>query len=106
MKEEYDKLKLEMEKAELDTQANFQKKRGVAAQKKEAKMEKEEAEKYQKLKHEMHDQELQLRLFQLYYNEKATEDIRDDLEKRQKEVGNLEVKRDKLEEEIKLSLNK
>lgn len=38
-----------MEKAEEETQANFQKKRGVAAQKKEAKLEKEEAEKYQKL---------------------------------------------------------
>jgi hypothetical protein len=38
-----------MEKAEEDTQTNFQKKRGVAAQKKEAKLEKEEAEKYQKL---------------------------------------------------------
>ncbi len=52
MREEYDKLKIEMEKAELDTQTNFQKKRGVAAQKKEAKMEKEEAEKYQKLRQE------------------------------------------------------
>jgi structural maintenance of chromosome 1 len=52
LREEYDKLKIEMEKAELDTQTNFQKKRGVAAQKKEAKMEKEEAEKYQKLRQE------------------------------------------------------
>ena len=52
LKEEYEKLKAEMEKAELDTQTNFQKKRGVAAQKKEAKMEKEEAEKYQKLRQE------------------------------------------------------
>lgn len=34
LKEEYDRLKAEMEKAEQDTQANFQKKRGVAAQKK------------------------------------------------------------------------
>jgi len=42
-----------MEKAELETQTNFQKKRGVAAQKKEAKMEKEEAEKYHKLKQEL-----------------------------------------------------
>jgi structural maintenance of chromosome 1 len=49
LKDEYERLKQEMEKAEEDTQANFQKKRGVAAQKKEANMEKEEAEKYQKL---------------------------------------------------------
>ena len=53
MKEEYDKLKVEMEKAELETQTNIQKKRGVAAQKKEAKMEKEEAEKYHKLKQDL-----------------------------------------------------
>ena len=59
-----------MEKAELETQANFQKKRGVAAQKKEAKMEKEEAEKYQKLRSDLREEELQLRLYQLYYNEK------------------------------------
>ena len=52
LKEEYERLKQEMEKAELETQTNFQKKRGVAAQKKEAKMEKEEAEKYQKLRQE------------------------------------------------------
>ena len=53
MKEEYEKLKVEMEKAELETQANFQKKRGIAAQKKEARLEKEEAEKYQKLRQEL-----------------------------------------------------
>ena len=53
LKEEYEKLKVEMEKAELETQANFQNKRGIAAQKKEARLEKEEAEKYQKLRQEL-----------------------------------------------------
>ena len=42
-----------------------------------------------------------MRLFQLYYNEKETEDIRYDLEKRQSEIVNLESKRDKTEEEVK-----
>jgi structural maintenance of chromosome 1 len=101
LKDEYERLKQEMDKAELDTQANFQKKRGVAAQKKEAKMEKEEAEKYHKLKQELNEQELQLRLYQLYYNEKASEDIRDELEKRQDEIIHLESKRERIEEEIK-----
>ena len=50
LKEEYDKAKAEMLKAEEDTQFNYHKKRGVAAEKKEAKLEKEEAERYQKLK--------------------------------------------------------
>ena len=101
LKDEYDKLKTEMEKAELETQTNFQKKRGVAAQKKEAKMEKEEAEKYHRLRQDLREQELQMRLFQLYYNEKATEDIRFDLEKRTNEIGNYEQKRDKTEDEVK-----
>ena len=50
LKEEYDKAKAEMLKAEEDTQFNYHKKRGIAAEKKEAKMEKDEAERYQKLK--------------------------------------------------------
>ena len=53
LKEEYDKAKAEMLKAEEDTQFNFQKKKGIAAERKEAKMEKEEAERYQKLKNDL-----------------------------------------------------
>ena len=53
LKEEYDKAKTEMLKAEEDTQFNYHKKRGVAAEKKEAKMEKDEAERYQKLKNQV-----------------------------------------------------
>lgn len=40
-------------KAEEETNFSYLKKRGVAAERKEAKMEKEEAEKYQKLKNEL-----------------------------------------------------
>jgi len=50
LKDEYEKLKAEVNKAEEDTNFNLHKKRGIAAEKKEARMEKEEAEKYQKLK--------------------------------------------------------
>jgi structural maintenance of chromosome 1 len=101
LKEEYEKLKVEMTKAELETQTNFQKKRGVAAQKKEAKMEKEEAEKYHKMKCDLREQELQMRLFQLYYNEKATEDIAHELEKRQSDFKAFDSKRDKIEAQLK-----
>ena len=50
MKTEYDKARTEMMEAEENTQLNYQKKRGIAAEKKEAKMEKDEAEKYRRLK--------------------------------------------------------
>ena len=50
LKTEYDKARAEMMEAEENTQLNYQKKRGIAAEKKEAKMEKDEAEKYRRLK--------------------------------------------------------
>lgn len=53
LKEEYDKAKAEMNKAEEDTQFNYHKKKGIAAERKEAKMEKDEAERYQKLKEQI-----------------------------------------------------
>ena len=42
-----------MLKAEEDTQFNYHKKKGIAAEKKEAKLEKDEADRYQKLKEEL-----------------------------------------------------
>lgn len=53
LKEDYDRLKSEVMKAEEETNFSYLKKRGVAAERKEAKLEKEEAEKYQKLKDEL-----------------------------------------------------
>lgn len=53
LKEEYEGARTEMLKAEEDTQFNYHKKKGIAAQKKEAKLEKEEAEKYQRLNIEL-----------------------------------------------------
>lgn len=53
LKEDYDRLKAEVMKAEEETNFTYLKKRGVAAERKEAKLEKDEAEKYQKLKDEL-----------------------------------------------------
>ena len=53
LKEEYERLKAEMLKAEEETNFTYLKKRGVQAERKEAKLEKEEAEKYQRLKDEL-----------------------------------------------------
>lgn len=46
-------MKSEVVKAEEETNFSYLKKRGVAAERKEAKLEKDEAEKYQKLKDEL-----------------------------------------------------
>ena len=53
LKEEYEKAKVEMLRAEEDTQFNYHKKRGIAAERKEAKMEKDEADRYQRLKEQL-----------------------------------------------------
>ena len=42
-----------MLKAEEDTQFNYHKKKGIAAEKKEAKLEKDEAERYQRLNEQL-----------------------------------------------------
>lgn len=42
-----------MNRADEETQFSYQKKRGIAAERKEAKLEKDEAEKYQQLKVEL-----------------------------------------------------
>lgn len=52
LKDEYNRLKYEMQQAEEETQFTYQKKRGVAAERKEAKAEKQEADRYSRLKEE------------------------------------------------------
>ena len=53
MKEQYETAKADVKKAEEETRFNFTKKKGIAAEKKEARVEKEEAEKYQRLSREL-----------------------------------------------------
>lgn len=53
LKEEYDRTKIEMQKAEEDTQFSYNKKKGIAAEKKDAKLEKQEAERFQLMKRQL-----------------------------------------------------
>jgi structural maintenance of chromosome 1 len=53
LKEEYDRLKIEVAQAEADMQFAYNKKRNITMERKEARQEKEEAEKYQRLKEEL-----------------------------------------------------
>ncbi|XP_076357354.1 structural maintenance of chromosomes protein 1A-like isoform X3 [Tachypleus tridentatus] len=100
-KEEYEQLRAEMMKAEEDTQFTYQKKKGIAAEKKEARLEKEEAEKYQRLKEELLQKKIQWQLFKLYHNERDIEQLAEDLAQKNKELERVSRKREKIEEEIK-----
>ena len=50
---DYERLKAELVKAEEDAATNLNKRRGIALEKREAKMEKDEAERYQVMKDEL-----------------------------------------------------
>merc|ERR1719400_485923 len=76
LKENYDKFKTEMLAAEEETQHTYQKKKAIGAERKEAKMEKEEAEKYKKLQDDLSERQVELQLFRLYHNEKAIGDMK------------------------------
>lgn len=101
LKEEYDRAKAEMNKAEEDTQFNYHKKKGIAAERKEAKMEKDEAERYQKLKEQIAEKQLELQLFRLYHNEAEIDELADELQKKTNMLEKENRKRERIEEEIK-----
>uniref|UniRef100_A0A1B6DA24 RecF/RecN/SMC N-terminal domain-containing protein n=1 Tax=Clastoptera arizonana TaxID=38151 RepID=A0A1B6DA24_9HEMI len=101
VKEEYDRLKTEMLKAEEETNCSYLKKRGVVAERKEAKMEKEEAEKYQRLKEELAEREVEYQLFRLFYNENDIKHYESELEKKRRDLEKVEKKKEKAEEVLK-----
>ncbi|XP_070169892.1 structural maintenance of chromosomes protein 1A isoform X2 [Polyergus mexicanus] len=101
LKAEYERLRTEMLKAEEETQFSYQKKKGIAAERKEAKLEKEEAEKYQRLKEEYVEKQVELQLFRLFHNEKGTENFEVSQKKKQHEIEKIEKKKEKAEELLK-----
>ncbi|XP_054276656.1 structural maintenance of chromosomes protein 1A-like [Macrosteles quadrilineatus] len=101
LKAEYDRLKAEMLKAEEETNYTYLKKRGVVAERKEAKLEKEEAEKYQRLREELVEKEIEYQLFRLYYNESDIKHYENELERKRRDVEKLEKKKEKAEEQLK-----
>merc|ERR1711874_850773 len=82
-------------KAEEDTQFTYQKKKCIAAERKEAKQEKEEAEKYQRLKEELAEKQVEIQLFRLYHNEKEISEFNKELKTKQEEIQKIEKKKKK-----------
>ncbi|XP_046433115.1 structural maintenance of chromosomes protein 1A [Neodiprion pinetum] len=101
LKTEYERLRSEMFRAEEETQFSYQKKKGVAAERKEAKLEKEEAEKYHRLKEECAEKQVELQLFRLFHNEKEIENLENTLKKKQHEVDKILKKKEKVDEKLR-----
>ncbi|CAH8601346.1 unnamed protein product [Schistosoma rodhaini] len=101
LKEEYDMSKMEMQKLEENATFNLNKKKGIVAERKEAKIEIDEAERYRKLQNELTKKRLELHLFKLYYNDLEIRHVREELKQREEAVAAEHEQRQVIEEEMK-----
>ncbi|KAL1415069.1 hypothetical protein MTO96_029845 [Rhipicephalus appendiculatus] len=100
-KAEYEQLRSEMIKAEEDTQFSYQKKKGIAAEKKEARLEKEEADKYQRLKETLAERQVVSQAFQLYHIQRDLDSLAADMASKTNELQRHVRKKEKIEEEVR-----
>merc|ERR1712242_573399 len=100
-KREYEKLLEEMKHAEENTQMSYQKKKTLGLERKEAKLEKEEAEKYKKLQENRNEREIELQLFKLYHNERKIGEYENETVEKRKATEKIEKKKEKAEEKLK-----
>ncbi|XP_063784968.1 structural maintenance of chromosomes protein 1B isoform X2 [Pseudophryne corroboree] len=96
--EEYAVKRKLMLEAEEDAQHSYAKKKTAAAERKNARLEKEEADYYKRLQEQAKESKVQLQLFQLYYNEKKMESLLRGLKEKQqdnhiqkKQLSNVEL---------------
>ncbi|KFB52700.1 AGAP002947-PA-like protein [Anopheles sinensis] len=101
LKDEYTRLKQEMQSAEEETQYTYQKKKGVAAEKKEAKLEKQEADRYARLKQEYHEKQVLYIVFRLYHNEKESKRLKEDQVSKEQELSIIEKRKEEADEILK-----
>ncbi|KAG1650153.1 Structural maintenance of chromosomes protein 1A [Nymphon striatum] len=101
LKTDYDAAKAEMLKAEEDTQFSYQKRRGIAAERKEAKMEKEEADRYRQLQDDMSKKQIEYHLFLLYHLDQEIENLTKELSLKNKNMEKVSAKKKSVEETLK-----
>lgn len=119
LKEEYERLKLQQQKAQEEMNFALQKKKGINAERKEARLEKEEADKYSRFKDDLvftlyllnlklylwrifqTEKMVEHQLFRAYHNERAMKIREQELKSKQKELEKVEKKKEKLEEVLK-----
>ncbi|XP_017140852.1 structural maintenance of chromosomes protein 1A [Drosophila miranda] len=101
LKDDYNRLKQEMIVAEEETQFTYQKKKGIAAERKEAKHEKMEAERYTRLQNEYNDKQVEYQLFRLFHVEKDIQKYIADMEVKQLEVKAVEQRKEAADEVLR-----
>ncbi|XP_017771706.1 PREDICTED: structural maintenance of chromosomes protein 1A [Nicrophorus vespilloides] len=101
LKEEYEKCKQAMQKTQEEINFAYQKKKGYNAERKEARIEKEEADKYARLKDDLNEKMVEHQLFRLFHNERDMKNLECELKSKMKEVEKIERKKEKAEEVLK-----
>ncbi|ORX45611.1 hypothetical protein BCR36DRAFT_585625 [Piromyces finnis] len=105
LKEEYEKLKEEQEKATEDSTYNFNKKRGINAEMKQFKKQKEEAENYKQLTKQLENIKIKYMLWKLYQMDKQIQELKDDIDAKNSQI-NEKAEEKKQEENILKGIKK
>jgi len=98
--DDYEKKKQAMQKAEEDTTFSLHKKKGINAEKKEAKAEKDEAEKYQKLEKDLLDAKLEAQLFRLFHTERDIKNIEAEIKDYTKDLNKMSSKKEAFDTQL------
>lgn len=101
LKEEYESLREEMNKATEDTNFSYHKRKGIAAEKREARAEKEEADKFQTLSKDLTDTRLEFQLFKLFHTDRKMDALKDELAAVNKQLLSENKRKDKVELQLK-----
>ncbi|KAJ1368947.1 SMC [Parelaphostrongylus tenuis] len=96
--QEYDRLKAELQKAEDDAQQNMNKRRGIAQEKREAKLERDEAEKYQHMKDDLAAKQKLLCFSNCFYCERYGKQAEEELLQKRNQVAELEARKNEADE--------
>ncbi|XP_069823979.1 structural maintenance of chromosomes protein 1B [Dendropsophus ebraccatus] len=99
--EEYEKKKKLMLQAEEDAQFSYSKRKNAAVERKQARLEKEEADAYKKLQHQVRNSKAKLQLFQLYYNENKLGSLAKQLEEKRLDTNSQKEQLAHCESELK-----
>ena len=100
-KEDYCNYKIRMNQSEEEMHHIYMKKKGIAAEKKEAQVEINEARKYENLKEDLKKLQQVQQLFKLYYINQEIEELNGDLERKRKELNKFVEKKDDVNSRIK-----
>ena len=100
-KDEYVNKKVLMDRSEEELHHMYMKKKGIAAEKKEAQGEINEAKKYQNLKEELSRVQIELQLFKLYNIQEDIDRLQDDMERKRKEMDKHFKSKEKIDNDIK-----